>query len=270
MAAANELWHLYARLVQARMRSEMQYKASFIMRTIGAFFITIIDFAGIVVLFSRIPQLAGWSLMEVGILYGLTAICFATAELFAASLDWFDEFIIQGTFDRVLTRPLGALFQVLTEGLTLRRLGRISQGALVLAVALHTLPIHWTLVKVLLLAFTFPSGIALFFGIFVIGAAYCFWVVQGKEATHVLTYGGDVVSSYPLEVYRQWLRKIITFVLPIAFVSYYPTLYLLDRPDPLGLPEWMHLAGPLAALAVDALAYVAWTVGVRRYQSTGT
>jgi ABC-2 type transport system permease protein len=268
--AAGEHLALYWRLVGARMRGEMQYKLPFFMRLAGAFSITIIDFAGVTVLFGRIPALAGWTLPEVALLYGLASTCFSTAEMAAAALDSFDTFIVQGTFDRVLTRPLGALFQTITEEFTLRRLGRVLQGALVLTIALRLLPVAWTPDKVAVLAGALISGTALFFAIFVLGAAYCFWTVQGKEATHVVTYGGDFMSTYPLDIYNRWLRHFVTFVLPLGFVSYYPALYLLDRDDPLGLPGWVRLMGPVAALAVAALARWAWRAGISRYQSTGS
>lgn len=261
---------LYFRLVWARIRSEMQYKVSFILRTLGSFAATFIDFAAIAVLFSRIPSLSGWSLPEVALLYGLASTCFAIAELFAAALDNFDVFVIQGTFDRVLTRPLGALFQTVTEEMSLRRLGRVAQGAVVLGIAIHLLPITWTAGRVLMLVVALLSGVALFLGIFVLSAAYCFWVVQGKEATHIVTYGGDFMSSYPLDIYNRWLRHFATFILPLGFVSYYPSLYILGRHDPFGLPDWMRLMSPVAAALVCLAARSAWTAGIRQYQSTGS
>jgi ABC-2 type transport system permease protein len=261
---------IYRRLVGAHVRSQMQYKASFVLRVLATFGGNLFDFAGIAVLFSRIPQLAGWSLPEVALLFGISAVCFATAELLGGALDSFDTVIVQGTFDRVLTRPLGALFQILTEEFALRRMGRIGQGAVVLGIAVQQLPIVWSPDKVLVLVVSLMGGTALFFGIFVLSASYCFWVVQGKEATHVITYGGDFMSGYPLDIYSRWLKRFVTFALPIGFVSYYPTLYILDRSDPFGLPDWVRLAGPLAAAAVCGLALLAWRAGLRRYQSTGT
>lgn len=261
---------LYWRLVGATMRAQMQYKVSFVLMTLGAFAINIIDFAAIVVLFSHIPQLAGWSLGEVALLYGISGICFSTAELIGSALDSFERFVREGTFDRVLTRPLGAFFQVLAADLALRRFGRVAQGALVFVIAQRQLHLVWTLDRVAVMAMTLVSGTALFFGIFVLSAAWCFWTVEGKEAANTVTYGGSFMTSYPLDIYQGWLRRFVTFALPLAFVNYYPALYLLGRPDPLGLPGWTRLLSPLAAALVAGLAALAWQVGVRRYQSTGS
>jgi len=270
MTAALETAGIYRRLIAAHLRSQMQHKVSFVLRTLGAFAANLFDFAGIAVLFGRIPQLSGWSLPEVALLYGISSLCFATAELFGGALDNFDTVVVQGTFDRVLLRPLDALFQVLTEEFALRRFGRMAQGGLVLSIALTQLPISWTAGKVVFFAVSLVSGTALFFGILILGAAYCFWIVQGKEATHVVTYGGDFMSNYPMDIYGRWLRRFATFVLPIGFVSYYPSLYLLERSDPFGLPDWFRLMGPVAAFAVCMAAWCAWRGGVSQYQSTGS
>lgn len=264
------LFALYWRLIGAQVRSQMQYKVSFLLNLVGAFLATIIDFLAVAVLFTRIPHLAGWSLGEVALLYGMSAVSFALAELLSAALDAFDVYIAQGTFDRVLMRPLGALFQVLTEDFRLRRLGRLLQGALVLWLALAYLNLHWTPDKVAVLVGALVSGFVIYFSILVIGAVFCFWTVQGKEATNIFTYGSDFMTSYPLEIYGDWLRRFVTFIVPLAFVNYYPALYLLGRSDPIGLPAWVRLLSPVIALAFILLAWAAWTLGVRRYQSTGS
>lgn len=269
-AACAESVALYGRLVGAQVRSQMQYRTSFLLLAVGSFAANVIEFAAVVILFRQISQLAGWSLYEIGLLYGLSAVAFATAEFIGSSLDDFQLRIVQGTFDRVLTRPRGAFLQVLAEELALRRLGRVAQGVLVLILALQGLAIAWTPDKLAVLALALLSGTAIFFAVFVLGAAFCFWTVQGKEATHILSYGGNMLTSYPLEVYEGWLRRFVTFIVPLAFVTYYPALYLLDRPDPLGLPGWVRLGSPVAALLFGILARWAWTSGVRRYQSTGS
>jgi ABC-2 type transport system permease protein len=261
---------LYARLVSAQLRSQMQTKVSFILALIGSFEVNLITFGVVAVLFTRIPQLAGWSLAEVALLYELSGVSFATAETIASALDTFQVHIVRGTFDRVLVRPRGALFQVLVEDVALRRLGRVLQAGLVLVVAVEWLEIEWSLDKVLVLAMALASGTAIYFSIFVLGAAFCFWTVQAKEATHVFTYGGDGLASYPLDIYNGSVRRFFTFVIPLAFVNYEPALYLLGRPDPLGLPDGVRLLSPLAAIVMAVLARFGWQQGVRHYQSTGS
>ncbi len=261
---------LYFRLISARLRGQMQYKVSFLLALCGDFLVNIGEFGAAVVIFTRIPLLVGWSLPEVALLYGLSATSFALAELPASALDRFQVHIVQGTFDRVLVRPRGALFQVVTEEFALRRFGRVGQGIVVLVIGLQALAITWTVERVAVLLLAIASGVVIYSSIFVLGAAFCFWTVQGKEATHILTYGGDALAQYPLDIYRGVVRRFFTFVVPLAFVSYQPALYLLGRTDPLGLPPFVGVLSPLAALVMAGLAHLGWQQGVRHYQSAGS
>jgi ABC-2 type transport system permease protein len=265
-----EPFTLYVRLVTAQLRAQMQYKVSFLLALFGSFLVNIIEFGVLVVIFNRIPLLVGWSLAEVALLYGLSATTFALAEIVASALDNFQVHIVQGTFDRVLVRPRGALLQVISDDFALRRVGRIGQGVVVLVFALQALAISWDAERIAVLAITLVSGTVIYFSIFVLGAAFCFWTVQGKEATHVLTYGGEALAQLPMDIYQGIVRRFFTFVVPLAFVSYQPALYLLGRPDPLGLPAYTGLLAPLAGVLMGCLAYIGWQQGVRHYQSTGS
>jgi len=71
-------------------------------------------------------------------------------------------------------------------------------------------------------------------------------------------------------VYSGWLRRLMAFVVPGAFVAYYPALALLDKADPLGAPAWLGWVAPLVALVVVALAGVVWKSAVRHYRGTGS
>jgi ABC-2 type transport system permease protein len=248
----------------------MQYKVSFILSLIGSFLACVTEFGVVIILFTRIPLLAGWSYAEVALLYGLSGVCFAVAEIFAAALDNFQVHIVRGTFDRVLVRPRAALFQVIVEDFALRRIGRIAQAALVLVIAVRLLDIEWTLDRVLVLSVSLLCGTIIYFAIFVLGATFCFWTVQAKEVTHIVTYGGDALASWPLDIYQGGVRRFFTFVLPLAFVNYEPALYMLGRADPLGLPDQARLLSPVAAILMAIAARYAWQQGVRHYQSTGT
>jgi ABC-2 type transport system permease protein len=56
----------------------------------------------------------------------------------------------------------------------------------------------------------------------------------------------------------------------MAFVCYFPALYVLDKEDPLGFPRAFQFASPLVAVAAGVGAGVVWTFAVRRYRSVGS
>jgi ABC-2 type transport system permease protein len=128
----------------------------------------------------------------------------------------------------------------------------------------------WTPAKVLYLAISLVSGAGIFIGVFIIGSVLCFWTIQSNELINIFTHGGSMMVSYPVSIFEDWMRRFFMFVVPLAFVSYFPALHVLARPDPLGLPTWLQLASPAVAVVFLLVAGMAWRFGVAHYQSTGS
>ena len=260
----------YTRLVGASIRSRAQYRLSFVLDFVATFTSALTDFLAILVLFSHVPVLGGWSRPEVAFLYGLAGITFALTDMLVGHLDGFDELIRTGTFDVLLVRPHGSLFQVVASELAVRRLGKVAQAGAVLVYALATVHVAWSPVKAGLLLVTFLSGTAIYAGIWVAGASISFWTTQVREVVNAFTYGGNYLASYPINLFGVWLRRFLAFVVPAAFVAYYPCVVILGKTDPVaGLP-WLGYLSPVVAVATLAAGRLAWQLGVRRYRSTGS
>ena len=260
----------YAHLVAASIRSRAQYRLSFALDFVATFVGALSEFLGILVLFHHLPVLGGWSLPEVAFLYGVAGVSFALTDMLVGHLDGFGDLIRTGTFDVLLLRPHGSLFQVIASELAVRRLGRVGQAAAVLVFALATAHVVWTPAKVAYLLLTFASGTAIYAGIWIAGASISFWTTEIREVVNAFTYGGSYLASYPINLFGVWLRRFLAFVVPAAFVAYYPCVLILGRADPVaGLP-WLGVLSPLVAVATLAAGRLAWQVGVRRYRSTGS
>lgn len=259
------------RLIAAMwVRSAMTYRASFALTAFGNLMVTGLDFVAILLMFSQVDSLGGWSLPEVAFLYGLSATAFGIADLLLGSMDVLGTRIRDGSFDTLLVRPAPVLAQVGADHFALRRLGRITQGALVLAWGLLAVDADWTALKVLLVPVMLISGAAIFCALFVAGAAFQFVAQDAAEVQNAFTYGGTTLLQYPPTVFGKDLVRGVTFMLPLAFVNWVPAAYVLGRPYPLGLPEWAAFASPLVAVAVCGLAGLAWRAGLRSYRSTGS
>ncbi|MBD3178027.1 MAG: hypothetical protein GF320_22870, partial [Armatimonadia bacterium] len=123
-----ETLRLYLKYAGVSIRSQMQYRASFIMAALGHLIVTGFEFLAIAVLFQRFASLQGWRLQEVAVLYGMTHVAFALAEAFARGFDTFPRMIRGGDFDRLLLRPQSTAFQVAAGEIQIMRVGRFTQG----------------------------------------------------------------------------------------------------------------------------------------------
>jgi viologen exporter family transport system permease protein len=261
---------VYVRLVGAQVRSQLQYRASFALDLAGAFLISFVDFAAVLIIFDNVPQLDGWTLHEVAFLYGASSIAFAVVDVVIGHLDLFPRMIREGTFDALLIRPRGTLLQVVASDFSLRKLGKLAQATFVLAYALAGLDVDWDPGRIAMTGVMVIAGALIFGAIWVAGATIAFWTIDAGEFTNAFTYGGNFLTQYPISIYGEWVRRIFAYLVPTAFVCYFPALYILDKPDPLGLPTALQFASPLVALAAAVVAGFIWRSAVRRYRSVGS
>lgn len=261
---------VYSRIVASRVRSQLAYPVSFALDLAAQVIGQGVELVAILVLFTQVSTLGGFSAGEVLVVYGLAATAFGLADLAVGQVEELPEKIRTGEFDVLLLRPLGALAQLLSADVALKRVGRVATGLVVLVSALAALDLEWTPLRVLV-AVTAPLvGAVVLSAIWVATNAVTFWLVDGKEFANAFTYGANSATSYPITIYAPWLRRVLCFVVPAAFVAYFPALALLDRPDPLGLPEALRWCAPLVAAAAVGVAALVWRTGVRRYQGTGS
>ncbi|MBZ3910509.1 ABC transporter permease [Streptomyces acidiscabies] len=251
-------------------RSTLAYRASFAMSLLAGLLLNGLDFVGIVLMFSQVDSLGGYTLPEVAFLYGLAATSFGIADLAIGSVARLGQRVRDGSLDTLLVRPAPVLAQVAADRFALRRLSRITQGALILVYALTALDIHWTPEKVLLVPVTVLSGGAIFSAVFVAGGAFQFIAEDASEVQSAFTYGGGTMLQYPPTVFAKELVRGVTFVFPLAFVNWVPASYVLGRAYPLDLPQGTAWAPPLVAALCCALAGLVWRAGVRSYRSTGS
>jgi len=270
MTALVRSWQAYRAISGAWVRAAMAYRASFVALALGQVLTSGPDFIAIVLMFASIDTLGGFGLGEIALLYGLTGLGLGIADLVAGSTEQLGRRVRDGSLDTMLVQPVPALVQVAADQFALRRIGRISQATVVLGWALLHVDIDWNLTRVALLVTTIGSGAVIYLSIYVLGAAFQFVAGDAAEVQNAFTYGGVTLTQYPLTIYPVEVVRAVTFLLPLAFVNWYPALHLLGRDDPLGLPGWVQAASPLAALALAAVAGVAWRGGVRRYRSTGS
>jgi ABC-2 type transport system permease protein len=114
-----------------------------------------------------------------------------------------------------------------------------------------------------------PAAIVIFGSVWTIGSCLSFWTTDGGEFTNAFTYGGNFLAQYPIDIFSSWLRRFLAYIVPLAFVCYFPALYILDKPDPLGLPRLLELSSPVVALVSALVAGVVWRFALRHYRSAG-
>lgn len=266
------LWPVrtYLLLAWTWCRALAQYPVSLIMMALATSLGVFAEIGAVLVVFGHAGRLVGFSLAEGLLVAGLAVTAFACADMIMGMVENLGQHIRTGTLDAMLVRPVPPLVQMAADRFAPRRLGRIVPGAAITTTALIACDISWTPGKALMLPVLLVSGTVICCTVWVLGACLQFFVADAREAANSITYGGQALTEYPLAIYGRDVVRAVTFVLPLAFVTWQPALYLLDRPDPTGLPDFLRLATPFVAVAMCVVAAACWRSGLRHYRSTGS
>lgn len=257
---------MFWRFISISLRSQMQYPISFTMLSISYFLGTLVDILGIWILFDRFKMVQGWTLPEVGLIYGIIHMGFALAESFSRGFDSFSQMVKQGEFDRLLLRPLSPLFQIAVREVQAMRLGRFLQGMIVLVWSAKTLALSLFSTHALVILFSILGTTFLFYGLFVIQATISFWTIETLELMNIATHGGVQTGQYPMSIYHRAFRWFFTLMIPLGCVGYYPIAILLRKET---FPLEIALLFPLAGAIFLYCACKFWQFGVQHYRSTG-
>ncbi len=256
---------LYIRFFALHLKSQMQYKASFFLTTLGQFITSFTSFFGIHFMFTRFRALENFTYGQALLCFAVVVMAFSLGEMAGAGFAIFPRMLGNGEFDRALVRPRSILFQVLVPKMDLTRFGLLIQAVIVLCYAIPNSGVAWTFAKIITLCLMILCGSAIFFGLFLIYAACSFFTVEGLEFFNFFTYGGRQFGRYPFSVYGKNVLMFLTFVIPLALFQYYPLLYLLDREQ-----SAFYGIMPLLGLLFLVPSYGFFRFGLRRYKSTGS
>ena len=130
-----------------------------------------------VVLFQKVPQLAGWRFEEVLFLYGFSLVPYEMVNVISANLYEFgNTHIIEGKFGRNLLRPISSLFQILFETFRIESIQDIATGIFCMAWAstwgLHT---PWPPSKIVMFLFFAACAGLIYLSVFLMLTTVSFW-----------------------------------------------------------------------------------------------
>ena len=256
---------LYCIIEAQYIKARMQYRADFIISSVGMFFNCLVSLSIFWVLFTSIPDLAGWTFMEMVFIYAFYMIAISPMQILFDNVWSLRYNLQQGTFLKYYFRPLNIMFYYLSETFDLKGLTQLAVGIGLLIYASIQLGIHWTPFNLILLGLTLFSASLVSISILTLASCSGFWITNSFPVLS-LAWKLREFSPYPISIFDGTFRFVFTFLLPTGFVAFYPSQLFL-RPQ--GVSPLVYFS-PLVGIALFALTYRVWTLGVNSYTGTGS
>jgi ABC-2 type transport system permease protein len=265
MRSLGEYLHLYFLIEAQYIKARLQYRADFILSSVGMFFSSLVTLGLFWVIFSSIPSLAGWSFMEMVFIYAFYMVAISPMQILFDHTWQLRFHVQQGTFLKYYFRPLNMMFYYMSEMFDLKGLTQLALGIILLGYASYQLALVWTLGKLALLLITLFSAALVLIAITLLAGCACFWVIDAYPVLG-LAWKLREFAPYPMNIFDGVFRFAFTYILPIGFIAFYPSQLFLHPEDVSPLVYF----SPLIGLGLFAVAYRVWLLGVNSYTGTGS
>jgi len=251
-------------------RARMQYRVDTLVASLAVFIRESANIIAIYLALLKFDKINGWNVNEMLFLYSILFLTYAFVVALFADLRQFSDTIREGRFDRYLVRPRSLLLQLILNNADLMATaGHGTLGILLFVISAGRVGIHWNFTTILYYIGTIISGILIQGGLFIIFSSLCFYFVETNSIRSIFYWNMRKFAGYPISIYHKVIQVLLIYIIPFAFVNYFPAQYLLRKEDMVNYPVIYIYIAPFVGVVVYLAAYLFWRVSVRKYCSTG-
>ncbi|HZG79090.1 MAG TPA: ABC-2 family transporter protein [Paenibacillus sp.] len=247
------------------LKSRMQYRSDFWVEVFSDLLFLAMNLIFIVVIFEHTQLLAGWTREQIIFVYGYFMVPWG---IFSAGFNLWgftERYIVKGEMDRVLTRPVHNLAQLMLENLEPPALLNSVIGVAIMAYAWPALGVALDWYDPLMFLLLTAGSVMVYGGLYIALTAIAFYS-DSPTGILPLMYNIQSYGRYPITIYNKILQFILTWALPFAFVGFYPAAFFLES-ETLYIYAWLT---PVVGAVFLSVGLFIWNTGVKRYRGAGS
>jgi ABC-2 type transport system permease protein len=204
------------------------------------------------------------------LLYSMTLGSYALAGFFFfSSTQTLSQNIISGELDKFMVKPINPLWHLIAFYFNPGYLSHLSLSIILMTFCFIRLEIQFTVFKILFLVIVMISSAAIHGAGMLISSAPIFWTKRNAFG-HWFYWMSKQFIEYPVTIYGKAVQVILTFLMPWAFISFYPAQYFLSKDDFGLFSPVLQYCSPLVAVILMGTGLLLWHKGLNVYESTGT
>ena len=252
--------HLLRIFVGVSLLNELQYRANFVFQLVHSAISLAVALGGLAIIYSHTATLGGWRPAELVMLTGVYYVMLGIMGTFIApGMSRLMEDVRQGTLDFALTKPVSSQFYVSFRQVEPWRSTDTVLGVALLVGGALQLGDEIGPLRAGLFFGALAAAATIVYSFRLLLATLTFWMVR---TDNLMVIFGSLYEAgrYPVGLYPEWLKAVLTFVVPVAFATTVPAEALAWRlsPEGLGIALAISLGLFLAASAF-------WRLGLRSY-----
>jgi len=228
--------------LKASLLVELEYRANFAAQSALGVLWAGLTFVSVAVFFTQTDALGGWTYEQALVIVALfTIVSGAIRFVLEPNVIKVVEMVRTGAMDFVLTKPANSQFLATLRYAQYAGLADIAAGGAIMAFAMDRMQYLPNLTAALQFGIMLASALAIAYSIWLVMATLSFWFVKIDNLSE-LFYALFDTARFPVTTYPGLVRLLLTFVLPIAFMTTFPAQAVLGLLDTVTLATSVGLA----------------------------
>jgi ABC-2 type transport system permease protein len=260
---------LYIHFAKIAIRAATAHRSAFWAGVVGQWLGYGVTFATLYIMVNTFNVLAGWNADEMTFMYAVNLLSYAIAATFFYNpATMLSTKIRTGEFDGALTKPTSPFLHEFYTGFNFGYVSHISLSIVVMVMASVNVGLPWS-------PFAALTFLAMLIGAILVQAAFLIAVssasffLVNENPLFELSYTIQKFTQYPIAIYPLFLQIVLTFILPAAFMNFYPASAILGKNSGTFAPT-LSLWTPLVGIILFTLSVLLWNWALSKYQSTGS
>ena len=270
MRVKNDTMHLAGVYTKMIFRSWFQYKVDAILRSLAVF---CREATGILVIYftlMKFDTLNGWNIYELLFLFSLLFVTYGILIIFFTGLRDFGGTVRNGGFDRYILRPRGLLFQLIFSNADwFAAVGHGGLGILLFLLSAGKVGVVWNGITIGYYIVTIIGGVLIQGAVFLFLATLNIYLLETNSIKELFYWNARKFAGYPISIFHKAIQFVMIYVVPFAFINYFPAQFLLRKEDMAQYPEVYMYLTPFVGVGMYLLAYLFWRKSIKHYKSSG-
>lgn len=252
-------------IIAQDLKSKMSYRADFFISCIGMLFVNISGYLSVWIIFQNFSSIDGWDYYEMLFLYAFFLIAITPGQCLLDNNWNLKEHIYSGEFIKYCVKPINIFFYYNSELCDVKGIVQGIIGVILLCYSWVKLAIPITILSLLKAIIGLLGASLCMMGILNFSAATSFYIMKSSIIMRLAFQFKDY-AKYPITIFNGIIRFIFTFIFPVAFISYYPSLFIINPES----ASFLSYVSPIFGGGFFYLSYKFWMNGAKTYSGTGT
>lgn len=229
----------------------------------------VVGFAVIQFVVEQFGQINGWNYGQLAVLYGLSVISHALSMIFFVQGWFMGHYVIEGEFDRFLTRPMSVLYQFFFTQINIFGITDLIPGIIVFIYGCVKIRLHFSFMQVICILVMLAGATLIRGGLYLILGTSSFFTRSANDFGQYTQEIMDKTTMYPISMYPEGLQFILTYIIPIGWVSFYPVSSMLGMNGAVAGQGITVLLCLMVGIIVMCAAGLFFNYGLKKYESAG-